>query len=84
MDFRSLVKDHFRRVFTAVAEPLAMVFDELCEPRFRYRAMRSFKGLPNLFATSKSAGIIVARLLMLEKISVFLPMFSQFCTLSRG
>jgi len=36
----------------------------------RYRTMWSFKGLPNLFATSKSAGIIVARLLMLEKISV--------------
>jgi hypothetical protein len=61
-----LAKGHLGRVFTTVAEPFAMLFDELCEPGFRYGAMRSFKGLPNFFATSKSAGIIIPRLLMLE------------------
>ena len=80
MDLGSLVERHLGRVFTTVIQPLAMVFDELCEPGFRYRAMRGFKGLPNFFATSKSAGIIVARLLMLEKISMacYCPCFRRF------
>jgi len=39
MDLGSLVEGQLGRVFTTVAEPLTMVFDELCEPGFRYRAM---------------------------------------------
>ena len=76
----SLGERHFGRHFSiAIANTLAVLFEKFREPGLGYTEMWRLERLPNLFAASKSSGIIPAGLMANEILEPrFFPCFRRF------